>query len=40
MQREVYSGVDRTHGLGGLGKSSCKDENPEHEHDVLVGSPL
>lgn len=35
-QGEVDGGVDGSHGTGRLGKSSGEDEDPYHEHEVLV----
>ena len=36
---EIHSSVYCSHGFGGLGKRSGKDEYPNHQHDVGIGSP-
>lgn len=37
MQRQIDGGIDCTHLLCALGKSSGKDEYPYHQKDILVG---
>ena len=38
MQRQIDGGIDCTHLLCALGKSSGKDEYPYHQEDILIGS--
>ena len=36
MERETDRGVDGSHGSGGLCKTSCQDEDPEHHHQIFI----